>query len=121
MQNNQRWRWIIQHWDWIVVAIIILSAAAIRVHLLGVPMERDEGEYAYAGQLILQGIPPYAQVYNMKLPGIYAAYALIMSVFGETRVAIHLGLLFTNAATAFLLFLLGRKKSKKAEIGRAHV
>ena len=23
------------------------------------PLERDEGEYAYAGQLILQGIPPY--------------------------------------------------------------
>lgn len=65
MQNSQRWKKVSQHWDWIVVAIVILIAAATRVHLLGVPMERDEGEYAYAGQLILQGIPPYAQVYNM--------------------------------------------------------
>jgi hypothetical protein len=109
MQNTQHLSRISQYWDWLVVAIIILIAAAIRIHLLAVPMERDEGEYAYAGQLILQGIPPYAQVYNMKLPGIYAAYALIMSVFGETRVAIHLGLLIINAVTALLLFLLGRK------------
>jgi hypothetical protein len=109
IQSNQLWKAISQYWDWIVAAIIILAAAAIRVHLLDVPMERDEGEYAYAGQLILQGIPPYAQVYNMKLPGTYAAYALILSVFGETVVAVHLGLLIVNAATALLLFLLGKK------------
>ncbi len=108
-QNSQGWTAISKYWDWILVAIIILVAAAIRVHLLEVPLERDEGEYAYAGQLILQGIPPYAQVYNMKLPGTYAAYALIMSLFGETVVAVHLGLLIVNAATALLLFLLGRK------------
>lgn len=45
----------------------------------------------------------------MKLPGIYAAYALIMAVFGESHLAIHLGLLIANAATALLLFLLGRR------------
>ena len=101
--------WFCQYWYWITLAIIILTAAAIRVHLLGVPLERDEGEYAYAGQLILQGIPPFAQVYNMKMPGIYAAYALVMSVFGESQVAIHLGLLIVNAATTLLLFLLSRK------------
>ena len=89
--------------------MIIAIAAVIRIHLLGVPLERDEGEYAYGGQLILQGIAPYAQVYNMKMPGIYAAYALVMSVFGETRAAIHFGLLIANAATTFLLFLIGKR------------
>ncbi len=52
MKNTQRRGGISQYWDWIVVAVIILSAAAIRVHLLGVSMERDEGEYAYAGQML---------------------------------------------------------------------
>ena len=103
------WTKIDLYWDWIIIAMVIVSAAAIRVHLLGVPLERDEGEYAYAGQLILQGIPPYDLVYNMKMPGIYAAYALLMSALGQTHVAIHLGLLIVNAATALLLFLLGRK------------
>lgn len=110
MNDTMRARtWLELNWHWVVVAMIVLTAAAIRIHLLGVPLERDEGEYAYAGQLILQGIPPYAQVYNMKMPGIYAAYAMVMSVFGETPVAIHLGLLIVNAATTLLLFILGRR------------
>ena len=70
---------------WVVLFAIIFATAAVRWHLLDVPLERDEGEYAYAGQLILQGIPPYEQVYNMKLPGIYAAYAVLLALFGQTH------------------------------------
>ena len=96
-------------WVWAALAAILFSTAVIRVRLLEAPLERDEGEYAYAGQLILQGIAPYAQVYNMKMPGIYAAYALILAVFGQTHSGIHLGLLVINAATILLLFLLADK------------
>jgi len=92
-----------------MLALIVLAAAAIRIRLLPVPLERDEGEYAYAGQLILQGIPPYLHVYNMKFPGIYAAYALILALFGQSHVAVHLGLLLVNSATILLMFLLGRR------------
>ena len=45
----------------------------------------------------------------MKFPGIYAAYAAIMSIFGQTITGIHLGLLLVNAATILLIFLLGRQ------------
>jgi len=61
------------------------------------------------GQLILQGIPPYLISYNMKLPGVYAAYALIMSVFGESTEGIHLGFLIVNSATIILVFLLAKR------------
>ncbi len=94
---------------WVLAAIVFGLTLAIRIRLLGVPLERDEGEYAYAGQLMLQGIPPYKLAYNMKFPGTYAAYALIMSIFGQTITGIHLGLLLVNAATVALVFLLGRK------------
>jgi len=93
---------------WLFLAIVIILAAAIRFRLLDVPLERDEGEYAYAGQLMLQGIPPYSLAYNMKMPGIYAAYALILAVFGQTCAGIHLGLLLVNAATTLLIFLLAK-------------
>jgi len=96
-------------WVWGAILIIILLTALIRIHLLQVPLERDEGEYAYAGQLILQGILPYTEVYNMKMPGIYAAYALILSLFGQTHTGIHLGLLLVNTASIILIFLLGKK------------
>jgi len=67
---------------WAALIIIVLFVSIVRIRLLAVPLERDEGEYAYAGQLILQGIAPYRLLCNMKMPGIYAAYALILAVFG---------------------------------------
>src|SRR5262249_22443303 len=100
----------LSRFGWWTLAVIVFSLViAIRIRLLGIPLERDEGEYAYAGQLILQGIPPYKLAYNMKFPGTYAAYALIMSIFGQTIHAIHLGLLLVNAATIVLIFFLGRR------------
>ena len=94
---------------WIFVALAILLTLAVRVRLRDMPLERDEGEYAYAGQLILQGVPPYKDAFNMKLPGTYVAYAASMAVFGKTATGVHLGLAVVNAATIWLMFLLGRK------------
>jgi Dolichyl-phosphate-mannose-protein mannosyltransferase len=94
---------------WLVAAGVFGLVIAIRIRLFGIPLERDEGEYAYAGQLILQGVPPYTLAYNMKFPGTYAAYAAIMSIFGQTIPGIHLGLLFVNAATVVLIFFMGRQ------------
>jgi len=35
---------------WIFLAVIVLGLViAIRIRLLAIPLERDEGEYAYAG------------------------------------------------------------------------
>jgi 4-amino-4-deoxy-L-arabinose transferase-like glycosyltransferase len=98
-----------QYWCYGLLLLVILFFALIRVHLRDCPLERDEGEYAYAGQLMLQGIPPYQLAYSMKLPGTFAAYAVILALFGQTPSAVHLGLLLVNAATTFLVFLLGRR------------
>ena len=96
-------------WPWICLGLILLFVVVVRIRLLPVPLERDEGEFAYAGQLILEGIPPYQLAYNVKLPGIYAAYALVMAVFGQTPSGIHLGLLFVNLGAIVLLFFLARR------------
>ena len=91
------------------MVVVLVIVAVARLRLLNFPLERDEGEYAYAGQLILQGIPPYELAYNMKFPGTYLAYAFIMKIFGETPAGIHLGLLLLTTATALMLFWLGKK------------
>ena len=44
---------LVRLWPWLVVLLVLLSVGFIRFRLLDVPLERDEGEYAYAGQLIL--------------------------------------------------------------------
>jgi 4-amino-4-deoxy-L-arabinose transferase-like glycosyltransferase len=100
---------LIRLWPWLVLLLLLLFVGFIRFRLLDMPLERDEGEYAYAGQLILQGIPPYELAYNMKLPGTYIAYALGMMVFGQTIVGVHLTLIVANSLTIIFIFLLGRK------------
>jgi len=93
----------------LLLAMVIFVTVFIRIRMLAAPLERDEGEYAYAGQLILQGIPPYQLAYNMKMPGIYAAYAAIIAVFGQTHIAIHFGVLLINIATIILIYYLAKK------------
>lgn len=102
-------RSILRNRSWLIVSLTILLVFAIRVRLRQMPLERDEGEYAYAGQLILHGVPPYKEAYNMKLPGTYAAYALIMAAFGQTASGIHIGVALISAASIALIFIIGRK------------
>ena len=94
---------------WLILAVAVLLVVIVRIRLLDFPLERDEGEYAYAGQLMLQGTPPYQLAYNMKMPGVYVAYALIMAIFGQTTAGIHLGLIMVNIATAVLVFFLAKR------------
>lgn len=91
------------------LALTILSFALIRFRLRDMSLERDEGEYAYAAQLILQGIPPYRLAYNMKLPGTYAAYAFVLYFFGQTPAGIHMALLLLNASTTLTIYFLGQR------------
>lgn len=99
-----------------VLGLFVLMVSVIRWRFVGMPLERDEGEYAYIGQLILKGIPPYKEAYNMKLPGIYYMYALILSIFGETYKGIHTGFILMNALTMIFLFY-GLKKLFNPMIG----
>src|SRR5271156_4656277 len=94
---------------WLLLLLVLIFNFSIRWRLRDMPLERDEGEYAYAGQLLLQGIPPYELAYNMKLPGTYFAYAAGMAVFGQTVAGIHATLIVVNAFTIIFVFLLGRK------------
>jgi len=102
---------------WLRTAVFLLvilgMVAAIRLRLLDVPLERDEGEFAYAAQLLDQGLSPYAGAYTtmLKLPGTFVSYAGCMALFGQTPAGIHLGVMLINAATTVLVFLLGRRIS----------
>jgi uncharacterized membrane protein YhaH (DUF805 family) len=100
------------------VGAALLFAAAVRLRLLDVPLERDEGDYAYVAQLLLDGVAPYTEAYEMRLPGVFGAYALFLALFGESAAAIRLGLLLVHAATALLLYALGRRLAD-ATVGAA--
>jgi hypothetical protein len=101
-------------WDrsraWTVVAVgFILLISLARVPHLGFPLERDEGEFGYIAQQLLHGVPVYDSAYTQKLPGSYYVYALFLALFGQSILAIHLGLLLVNAAIMGLMFLTLRR------------
>ena len=106
--SGETWRRALD-WQIAIVLAIVVFFGAIRWRLADMPLERDEGEYAYAGQLILQEIPPYQLAYNMKLPGTYAAYAVILAVFGQTARGIHIGLLLINSVSILLLYAIAAR------------
>jgi predicted membrane-bound mannosyltransferase len=90
--------------DMLVLGLAVAITLYLRLNLLNIPFDRDEGEYAYAGQQILQGNLPYDVIYNMKFPGVYYMYASVFAVFGESVAAIRLTGLCMHLATAFFLF-----------------
>jgi hypothetical protein len=99
----------------LVYALVALGVVVwVRVRLLQTPLERDEGEYAYAGQLILRGLPPYVHAFSMKLPGMFYLNAGVMKLFGASIRGIHLGLLLANMVSSLLVFLVGSKLSGRS-------
>ncbi|GFE57827.1 glycosyltransferase family 39 protein [Geobacter sp. AOG1] len=100
--------------QYIPLALVLAVVAYVRIRLLQVPLERDEGEYAYMGQLLLNGMPPYVHAYSMKLPGVSGAYALIMALFGQTPSGIHLGLILVNGLCVLFVYLLALRLFDRA-------
>ena len=66
----------------------VLSAACL-VPLLFLPLARDQGIFAYAGQVIRDGGFPYRDVFEQKGPAVHYTYALALTVFGETEAGVR--------------------------------
>ena len=88
--------------------ISLLLVVYVRLRFADAPFERDEGEYAYAGMMILKGELPYRDFYNMKLPGVYYSYAIIFKLFGQSVAVVRYSLLCLNLLTAFFTFQIAR-------------
>ena len=91
------------------VAIIIFFTTAIRLPLLNIPFERDEGAYAYIAWRLGHNELPYRDWVDQKPPGVYWVYRAALSLPLEPVHAVHfMGLLF-SAASACALFFLARR------------
>ncbi len=89
--------------------VILLLIIFVRLRLIDIAFERDEGEYTYAAQQILRGKIPYLDFYNMKLPGIYYFFALVFSMFYDNYVTVKITLLLVNLINAFMIYQIAKK------------
>ncbi len=90
----------------LIVAGLILITAAVRIPLLNVPLERDEGEYAYIAWRLGHNELPYRDWVDQKPPAIFWVYRAALDLPVEPIRAVHLAaLLFAAASTCALFFL----------------
>ena len=90
----------------LMAAGIVLLVLALRMPLLGIPFERDEGEYAYIGWRLQHNELPYRDWFDQKPPAIFWVYRLALSLPLEPVRAVHfVGLLFSAAASCALFFI----------------
>src|SRR5262249_10351980 len=70
---------------------------------------RDEGEYAYIAQRVLQGELPYRDAFDQKPPGVFLAYLLPVRLYGTSVSAIHVTMYVWTALAAVFVYLIGRR------------
>ena len=109
LENQSGENIFFRYWDLFSLFAILLIITKLRFPFLEIPLERDEGAYAYMAQLLLKNIPPYTEAYSLYFPGIFIIYALTFLILGQTIFAIHFCLLIANLITIVIIFLIGKK------------
>src|SRR4051812_14820310 len=85
-------------------ALLVALTVAFRAPFLGVPFERDEGEYAYIGWRLSHAELPYRDWVDQKPPAIFCVYRLALLLPGDPAGAVHLTAAIWSAASACALY-----------------
>lgn len=99
--------------EWAVVGFLLLLTILLRWQYLDIPLERDESVYYYIGKAALDGGKPYFDFYEMKPPGLFYSYALLVALFGYSGTGAHLALLFVSLSNTVFTYLIARQLAGK--------
>ena len=100
--------------EWVIVGILAVLTVVLRWQFLDIPLERDESVYYYIGKTALEGGRPYFDFYEMKPPGLFYSYALLVGLFGYSGVGAHLALLFVSLSNMIFTYLIARDLGGKS-------
>jgi len=93
----------------LLVAGLVLFVTAIRLPLLSIPFEGDEGEYAYIAWRLGHNELPYRDWVDQKPPAIFWVYGAALTLPVDPVRAVHLAALLFAAASTCALFFLARR------------
>ena len=107
--------------DLLPVILLVLLTAAIRLPLVDIPFERDEGEYAYIAWRLEANELPYRDWVDQKPPAVFWVYRLALALPFDPVRSVHLLAMCFSACTAAAMFFLARRLLKDgwAEPGTA--
>ncbi|MCB0656819.1 MAG: glycosyltransferase family 39 protein [Saprospiraceae bacterium] len=103
--SSGKYPWVLP----VCVILIVVAVMILRIMYLPMAFDRDEGSYLYFGKMLLQGGTPYVDFYEIKPPGIFYSYALIVALFGTSVYGAHLALLIIKILSAGFIYLIGKK------------
>ncbi|MDX1685557.1 MAG: glycosyltransferase family 39 protein [Saprospiraceae bacterium] len=95
----------------LIFILFLLLIIIIRVNFLDLPLDRDEGTYAYFGHQIWKGAVPFTDLIDNKPSGLFFSYALIDILIPNTKSGLHMALLIIQLLTGSLIFEIVRRSS----------
>jgi 4-amino-4-deoxy-L-arabinose transferase-like glycosyltransferase len=95
--------------DVLLLAAVLLLALLLRLPGLALPLERDEGAYAYVAWNWLQGGLPYRDAFDHKPPLIYLLYMPPLLFDAPSALAIRVWATLLFLADTALVFCIGRR------------
>ncbi|MCC7158845.1 MAG: glycosyltransferase family 39 protein [Ignavibacteria bacterium] len=84
---------------------VLIIGVAIGSICLTYPFGRDQGIYAYAGKMLLEGKMNYSYVFDLKPPGIHFLFAASQFILGESMFNTRIFDILWQSLTAFILFI----------------
>ncbi|MGD0566700.1 MAG: glycosyltransferase family 39 protein [Candidatus Goldiibacteriota bacterium] len=108
-----------------LLPVLFLAALAalviyLRLHFISLPLDNDEGVYAYIANFMNRHYLPYRDIFDHKPPGIYFIYKLAMNLFGSDAGGIRFfAALYTAAALIAVYFAAARLKDGRAKYAAA--
>ena len=89
--------------------IVLLAGIIFGGTALLYPFGRDQGIYAYAGKLLLEGKINYKYVFDLKPPGVHFVFAFAQFLLGKSMLGMRAFDILWQSATGFVLFLITYK------------
>ncbi|MCB4791663.1 MAG: glycosyltransferase family 39 protein [Elusimicrobia bacterium] len=93
----------------IPIIFLILLVFVIRLPYTNIPLERDEGDYAYGAFIMAAGGVPFRDFVDVKGTLVYFIYRLAFILFGYTTAAIHTMMSLWLMLTVALIYILALK------------
>lgn len=92
--------------------VLLALAALIGSVSLTYPFGRDQGIYAYAGKLLLEGKMNYKEVFDLKPPGIHFFFSFIQLVSGESMFSARMFDIFWQFLTAVIVMVISSRVTR---------
>jgi 4-amino-4-deoxy-L-arabinose transferase-like glycosyltransferase len=97
-----------------IIFIVAIAAVVMfmRLHFISLPLDNDEGTYAYIANFMNSHYMPYRDIFDHKPPGIYFIYRAAIGIFGRDAEGIRFFTALYCAVSAVAVYFAAARMDK---------